>query len=89
MRYLGIDTSNYTTSAALYDSETKTVVQKKMLLPVKSGQRDYGKAMPFFTIPYSYRKFCKACFRKVRGLLTASVFLFFRVGKKGLTCLAF
>lgn len=39
MRYLGIDTSNYTTSAALYDSETKTVVQKKMLLPVKSGQK--------------------------------------------------
>ncbi len=39
MQYLGIDTSNYTTSAALFDSETKTVVQKKKLLPVKLGEK--------------------------------------------------
>ncbi len=36
--FLGIDTSNYTTSAALYDSESKTVIQRKKLLPVKGGQ---------------------------------------------------
>ena len=36
-RYLGIDTSNYTTSVALYDTQTHTVVQQKKLLPVKSG----------------------------------------------------
>lgn len=36
--YLGIDTSNYTTSCAIYDSETNTVVQKKKLLPVKQGE---------------------------------------------------
>lgn len=35
---LGIDTSNYTTSCALYDTDTKEVVQKKQLLPVKSGE---------------------------------------------------
>lgn len=35
--FLGLDTSNYTTSAALYDSESGTVVQKRMLLPVKPG----------------------------------------------------
>lgn len=34
---LGIDTSNYTTSAALYDSETNTVLQQKLLLPVRPG----------------------------------------------------
>lgn len=34
---LGIDTSNYTTSAALYDTCTNTIVQAKKLLPVKSG----------------------------------------------------
>lgn len=34
---LGIDTSNYTTSAALYDSETHTVYQQKLLLPVREG----------------------------------------------------
>ncbi len=34
---LGIDTSNYTTSAALFDAESNTVEQVKKLLPVKSG----------------------------------------------------
>ncbi|MEG1550829.1 MAG: peptidase M22 [Oscillospiraceae bacterium] len=37
--YLGIDTSNYTTSAAIYNSDNNTVVQKKLLLPVKDGER--------------------------------------------------
>ena len=37
--YLGLDTSNYTTSAALYDSSSRTVVQEKQLLPVKAGER--------------------------------------------------
>lgn len=36
--YLGIDTSNYTTSAALYDSSMKTVRMEKMLLPVEQGR---------------------------------------------------
>lgn len=39
MRFLGIDTSNYTTSAALFDDRTGTVTQKKMLLPVKQGEK--------------------------------------------------
>ncbi|MEG0545893.1 MAG: peptidase M22 [Oscillospiraceae bacterium] len=37
--YLGIDTSNYTTSAAIYNSDNNTIVQKKLLLPVKDGER--------------------------------------------------
>ena len=36
--FLGIDTSNYTTSAAIYDDEKNKAVQEKMLLPVKSGE---------------------------------------------------
>lgn len=36
--YLGIDTSNYTTSAALYDSDTGVLIQRKRLLPVKEGE---------------------------------------------------
>lgn len=36
---LGIDTSNYTTSAALYNPEDGVVVQSKKLLPVKQGER--------------------------------------------------
>ena len=39
MRSLGIDTSNYTTSVALYDSETGVIVQEKKLLPVKPGEK--------------------------------------------------
>lgn len=35
--FLGIDTSNYTTSVAIYDSETGKAAGEKMLLPVKEG----------------------------------------------------
>ncbi len=38
MMFLGIDTSNYTTSAALYDEEKGEVIQRKKLLPVKEGE---------------------------------------------------
>ncbi len=37
MKLLGIDTSNYTTSCALFDTNTHALVQKKMLLPVPKG----------------------------------------------------
>ncbi len=37
--FLGLDTSNYTTSAALYDSDANRIVQQKKLLPVKPGER--------------------------------------------------
>ncbi|MBQ8134681.1 MAG: peptidase M22 [Clostridia bacterium] len=36
--YLGIDTSNYTTSASIYDSETGEMLMQKKLLPVKNGE---------------------------------------------------
>lgn len=36
---LGIDTSNYTTSAAVYDADSNTAVNYKKPLPVKSGER--------------------------------------------------
>ena len=36
--FLGIDTSNYTTSAAIYVSEEHRIIQAKKLLPVKDGQ---------------------------------------------------
>lgn len=35
---LGIDTSNYTTSAALLDTDNMRVIQTKKLLPVKDGE---------------------------------------------------
>ena len=36
--YLGVDTSNYTTSAAVYVSEENKIYQTKKLLPVKEGE---------------------------------------------------
>jgi N6-L-threonylcarbamoyladenine synthase len=36
--FLGIDTSNYTTSAAVYVSEENMIYQSKRLLPVKDGE---------------------------------------------------
>ena len=36
--FLGIDTSNYTTSASLYDSDSGEMLMKKKLLPVKEGE---------------------------------------------------
>ena len=37
--YLGFDTSNYTTSVALYDSDQDRVWHAKRLLPVKPGEK--------------------------------------------------
>lgn len=39
MAYLGIDTSNYTTSVALYYPEENRIVHRKKLLPVKDGEK--------------------------------------------------
>ena len=36
--FLGIDTSNYTTSTAVFDSNTGKFFQQKKLLPVKPGE---------------------------------------------------
>jgi N6-L-threonylcarbamoyladenine synthase len=37
--FLGIDTSNYTTSVALYDDINNSIISKKKLLPVKEGEK--------------------------------------------------
>ena len=36
--FLGIDTSNYTTSMALLDWESGKIMQQKKLLPVEKGK---------------------------------------------------
>ena len=49
MQFLGIDTSNYTTSAALYDTSTNTLIQKKKLLPVKYGEKGLRQSDAVFS----------------------------------------
>lgn len=53
--YLGIDTSNYTTSTAVLHEADKSIIQQKKLLPVKKGELDCGKVMPFFIIHNKFR----------------------------------
>lgn len=53
--YLGIDTSNYTTSTAVLHERDKSVVQQKKLLPVKQGELDYGKVTPSSIIHNKFR----------------------------------
>ena len=48
MYYLGIDTSNYTTSAAVLDSEGKLVWERRRLLKVPRGQRGLRQSEAFF-----------------------------------------
>lgn len=54
--FLGIDTSNYTTSAAIYESHHNVLLQEKMLLPVKKGEREYVRVTQFSTIRCSFPK---------------------------------
>ena len=46
--FLGIDTSNYTTSASLCDSEGKVILNLKKLLPVKEGERGLRQSDALF-----------------------------------------
>ena len=56
--FLGIDTSNYTTSTALYDSSTGEMFQQKKLLPVKEGQLGMKR---YFIIQHNFIR----CFRNL------------------------
>ncbi len=46
--FLGIDTSNYTTSVALCDKDGKVILNLKKLLPVKSGERGLRQSDALF-----------------------------------------
>ena len=46
MKTLGFDTSNYTTSAALYDG--KSFISSRKILPVKNGERGLRQSDALF-----------------------------------------
>jgi N6-L-threonylcarbamoyladenine synthase len=68
--FLGIDTSNYTTSAALYISEDNLIVQSKKLLPVKEGELGLRQSDAVFhhtkQLPDMVEKLCAE--RSISGL---------------------
>ena len=61
---LGIDTSNYTTSAAVYNIDSGEVVQAKKLLEVKAGERGLRQSEALFQhtkqLPEIIRKVCSS-----------------------------
>ncbi|MBE6748634.1 MAG: peptidase M22 [Ruminococcaceae bacterium] len=62
--FLGIDTSNYTTSVALIDS-CSNVISKKRLLPVKKGERGIRQSDAVFHHTKAYPELIKDLFSGV------------------------
>ena len=65
--YLGFDTSNYTTSVALFDSESNKIIQKKQLLPVKSGEKGLRQSDAVFHHTVQLPELVKELFSENNG----------------------
>lgn len=68
---LGIDTSNYTTSAALFDSEANTIIQSKKLLPVKAGELGLRQSDAVFAHVKQLGDMVQNVFAEYGGKITA------------------
>ncbi|MBQ8824758.1 MAG: peptidase M22, partial [Ruminococcus sp.] len=73
--YLGIDTSNYTTSCSLFsiDKNIKNMIQEKKLLPVKSGEAGLRQSEAVFhhtkQLSMVFEKlFSKVTYGKLNGI---------------------
>lgn len=71
MLTLGIDTSNYTTSACLYDSESGVMHQQKLLLPVKEGEKGLRQSDAVFHHTSRLHPLVTKLFEKVGGEIDA------------------
>ena len=75
--FLGIDTSNYTTSAAFYISDENRIIQEKMLLPVKEGQLGLRQSDAVFhhtkQLPEIIEKLFNQCGKRNISAVSASV----------------
>lgn len=69
--YLGIDTSNYTTSACLYDAESDKVISKRKLLPVKQGELGLRQSDAVFHHVCQLPQLIKELFADCTGDITA------------------
>ncbi len=66
MAYLGFDTSNYTTSAALYFPEENRIVHSKKLLPVKEGEKGLRQSDAVFHHTQQLHSVCSQLSEKCR-----------------------
>ena len=71
MIFLGIDTSNYTTSCAVYDSDNNSVIQQKMLLPVKAGEKGIRQSDAVFHHTRQLSVVLKNMFSRFTGKIDA------------------
>lgn len=71
MAYLGFDTSNYTTSAALYFPEENKIVHRKMLLPVKQGEKGLRQSDAVFHHTVQLNKVCESLFEGEKTSVSA------------------
>ena len=65
--FLGIDTSNYTTSVAVYDSDKNSVISKKKLLPVKDGEKGIRQSDAVFHHTVQLPDLIKELFNEFNG----------------------
>ena len=70
---LGIDTSNYTTSVALYDEENKIAYNFKKLLPVKSGEKGLRQSDAVFHHTMQIRELLKDAFKITTDISSVGV----------------
>ena len=68
--FLGIDTSNYTTSVALYDDNGK-IYQEKRLLPVKTGERGLRQSDAVFHHTKAYPELICRLFENINEKIDA------------------
>ena len=69
--YLGIDTSNYTTSVCLYDSESGEVISRRKLLPVKPGELGLRQSDAVFHHVQRLPELFRAAFGEYKGEIKA------------------
>lgn len=67
MLCLGIDTSNYTTSAALYDSESKELIEARRLLSVKEGELGLRQSDAVFQHTVNLPEMIESVFSRKKG----------------------
>lgn len=69
--YLGIDTSNYTTSVAVYDSSKDNVISFRKLLPVENGKLGIRQSDAVFHHTQQFSGLFSELMKNIEGKITA------------------
>lgn len=69
--FLGVDTSNYTTSVAVYDSDKNKVTHARKLLPVKEGALGLKQSDAVFSHVKQLGDVCAKCMEEINSMPVA------------------